>query len=96
MKKVAICGCCVSRDTIAFADNKNIQAGWFIHFNSPLSLACDNILSNLDIIQEELINCTPFLRRVFYADWIKKSFQFLKNSNTEWCVIDIGHVRYDL
>lgn len=95
-RRVAICGCCVSRDTIAFAENKNIQAGCFIHFNSPLSLACENILNNLDITQEDLINCTPFLGRVFYADWMKNSFKLLTDAHAEWCVIDMGHIRYDL
>ena len=46
MKKIAVCGCCVSRDTIAFAADNDIKTVCFIHFNSPLSLACDNVLKN--------------------------------------------------
>ena len=96
MEKIAVCGCCVSRDTIAFAESKNIQTGCFIHFNSPLSLACDNVLDDLAVKQDDLINCSPFLKRVFHADWFKESFSLLKSANCKWCVIDIGHIRYDL
>lgn len=96
MKKIAVCGCCVSRDTIAFSADNDIKTVCFIHFNSPLSLACDNVLEELKITQDSHINCTPFLQRVFYADWVKNSFPLLKNADAEWCVIDIGHIRYDL
>lgn len=78
MKKIAVCGCCVSRDTIAFSADNDIKTVCFIHFNSPLSLACDNVLEELKITQDSLINCTPFLQEFFMQIGSRIRFHCLK------------------